>query len=329
MGGYAGNGQQNDFMKQIIQELNKLMDEINNIQENIYGEKLFVEWGTTSKQKVSDFINKNLDSNETLLFQLEKINCIVMAESELIEAIQKLVQFCTKIKELLLRSKNLEDFKKWLEFSNFKEELDAQKEDLVAKINELNTLLENTKKVNTRLDEKSKEAFNKILLNKETVNYKYAEEESRKISRKWLIGAVIIVIILISIIYCMSTKVSGLIGIRQDLCCFTIQDKTMLYIAYAKYISSYVLIYSIIIYSLKVSVKNYNSNKHNEIVNRNKKLTLSNAIDLSREGNNPELLDIAAKELFNPQSTGYNNTTEEKTTSNFVNTIVDTAAKKV
>jgi hypothetical protein len=103
----------------------------------------------------------------------------------------------------------------------------------------------------------------------------------------------------------------------------------MLYIAYAKYISSYVLIYSIIIYSLKVSVKNYNSNKHNEIVNRNKKLTLSNAIDLSREGNNPELLDIAAKELFNPQSTGYNNTTEEKTTSNFVNTIVDTAAKKV
>jgi len=329
MGGYGGYRQQNDFIKQIIRELDKLIEEINTIQENIYGEKLFFEWGTTSKQKVSDFINKNLDSNEILLLQLEKINCIVMAESELKEAIEKLVQFCTKIKKLLLKSMNLEDFRKWLELSNFEEELDAQKEDLVAKINELNTLLENTKKVNTKLDEKSKEAFNKILLNKETVNYKYAEEESREISRKWLIGSLVIVLILILIVCNRSTNVSELIGIRQYLCCFTIQDKSMLYIAYAKYISSYVLIYSLLIYALKVSVKNYNASKHNEIVNRNKKLTLSNAIDLSREGNNPELLDIAAKELFNPQSTGYNNTTEEKTTLNFVNTIVDTAAKKV
>jgi hypothetical protein len=78
-----------------------------------------------------------------------------------------------------------------------------------------------------------------------------------------------------------------------------------------------------------VSVKNYNANKHNEIVNRNKKLTLSVAIDLSREGNNPELLDIAAKELFSSQPTGYNNTNEEKSTSNFVNNIVETVSKKV
>jgi hypothetical protein len=329
MGGYGGYRQQNDFIKQIIRELDKLIEEINTIQENIYGEKLFFEWGTTSKQKVSDFINKNLDSNEILLLQLEKINCIVMAESELKEAIEKLVQFCTKIKELLIKSKNIEDFNKWLELSNFKEELDAQKEEIDSKINELNSLINNAKNVNNILDEKSKVAFTKIRLENETANYQHAEIQSRKISIRWLFWSVVITLILIFIVCHRSTNVSELIDIRKDLCCLAIQDKTMLYIAYAKYISSYVLIYSVLIYALKVSIKNYNANKHNEIVYRNKKLTLSNAIDLSREGNNPELIDIAAKELFNPQSTGYNNPAEEKSTSNIVNTIVDTAAKKV
>lgn len=328
MGGYGGYRQQNDFIKQIIRELDKLIEEINNIQENIYGEKLFVEWGTTSKQKVSDFINKNLDSNEILLLQLEKINCIVMAESELKNAIEKLVQFCTKIKELLLKSKNLEDFRKWLELSNFKEELDVQKEEIDSKINELNTLLENANSVNSQFDQKSKEAFDKFFLNKAGNRYEKAELEYKILSRYWLGGSIVISLILIFIVCDRSTNVSGLIDIRKDLCCLAIQDKTMLYIAYAKYISSYVLIYSILIYALKVSIKNYNANKHNEIVNRNKKLTLSTAIDLSREGKNPQLLDIAAKELFTQHSTGFNKNVEENSPSQFINTIVDSAAKK-
>ena len=328
MGGYGGYRQQNDFIKQIIRELDKLIEEINNIQENIYGEKLFVEWGTTSKQKVIDFINKNIDSNEILLLQLEKINCVVMAESELKEAIEKLVQFCTKIKELLIKSKNIEDFNKWLELSNFKEELDSQKEELDSKINELNTLLENAKKANTMLDEKSKEAFTKILLDKEAFDYKYAEREYKNLSKYWLGVSIVITLILITIVCIKSTNVSGLIDIRKDLCCLAIQDKTMLYIAYAKYISSYILIYSILIYALKVSIKNYNANKHNEIINKNKILILYSTFNLYQEGKDPELLYIAAKELFTQHSTGYNNTTEEKNTSNIVNTIVDTAAKK-
>jgi hypothetical protein len=329
MGGYGGYGKQNDIIKRIIRELNKLIDEINNIQENIYGEKLYVEWGTTSKQKVSDFIYKNLDSNETLLLQLEKINCIVMAESELMEAIKKLVQFCNKINELLIKSKDLTDFHKWVELSNYKEELDSQKNELNTKFEELNTLLDNANSVNSQFNQKSKEAFNKFFLNKEGNSYREAEINAKSNAKNWLIASITLSSVLIFVVWWKSNYVSGLIGIRQDLCCLAIQDKTMLYIAYGKYISSFVLIYSILIYALKVSIKNYNANKHNEIVNKNKKLTLSVAIDLSREGNNPELLDIAAKELFNPQSTGYINTTDEKTTSNFVNTIVDTAAKKV
>ncbi|WGK94305.1 MULTISPECIES: hypothetical protein [Flavobacterium] len=329
MGGYGGYGKQNDIIKRIIQELNKLIDEINNIQENIYGEKLYVEWGTTSKQKVSDFINKNLDSNEILLLQLEKINCIVMAESELIEAIEKLVHFCNKIKDLLNKSKDLTDFHKWVELSNYKDELDAQKEKLNTKVEEFNTLLDNANSVNSQFDQKSKEAFNKFFLNKEGNSYREAERKAKINAIIWLLASIILSLVLIFVVCFRSTNVSGLIEIRQDLCCLAIQDKTMLYIAYGKYISSYVLIYSILIYALKVSVKNYNANKHNEIVNRNKKLTLSVAIDLSREGNNPELLDIAAKELFSSQPTGYNNTNEEKSTSNFVNNIVETVSKKV
>lgn len=324
MGGYRGYGKQSDFMKQIIQELDGLIVKINDVDENIYSEKLYTEWGASSKRKVSDFILKNLDSNETLLFQLEKINCNVMAESELKEAIEKLVQFCNKIKELLKKSKNLDDFNKWLELSIYKEELGAKKEEINYQNEELNNIINNAK---SQINNELKEFYNKKLLRSETLSFENSEIISNKNAIKWLKASGLIAFLLILFVFCMSNNVNGLVGIKKALCCISKYDQTILYIAYAKYISSYVLIYSILIYALKVSIKNYNANKHNEIVNRNKKLTLTTANILSSEGKNPQLLDIAAKELFTPQSTGYINTTDEKSTSNIVNTIVDTISK--
>lgn len=329
MGGYGGYRQQNDFMRQIIQELGILLESINKVEPNIYGDKLFIEWATTNKQKLNDFIDHKLNSNLTLLTQLSEINVNVSNEDEFIKANHNLFVFGKKIKGILEKSRDIADFNKNIQFLEYNEELEKQKTELTSKIEELYIVLENAKKTNTILDEISKEAYTKNRLENETANFQHAEIQSRKMSILWLISSVFIVFILIFIVWCRSTNVSGLIDIRKDLCCLAIQDKTMLYIAYAKYISSFVLIYSILIYALKVSINNYNANKHNEIVNRNKKLTLSTAIDLSREGKNPQLLDIAAKELFTQHSTGFNNTTEEKNTSNIVNTIVDTAAKKV
>jgi hypothetical protein len=329
MGGYGGYGRQNDFMKQIIQELEEVLNELNKKLLNIHSEQYINETGELIYNSVNSFINKNLDSNKTLLEHLSQINFKVSTRDELKIEIEELVQFCTKIKELLIKSKNIEDFNKWLELSIYKVELDSQKKELDDKINELNSLIDNAKNVNNILDEKSKEAFTKILLDKEAANYQHAEIQSRNMSTRWLIGSIIIALILIFIVCNRSTNVSGLIEIRKNLCCLVIQDKTMLYIAYAKYISSYILIYSILIYALKVSIKNYNANKHNEIINKNKFLILSSTFNLFQEGKDPELLYIATRELFTQHSTGYNNTAEEKSTSNIVNTIVDTAAKKV
>lgn len=329
MGGYGGYGKQNDIIKRIIQELDDLLDSINKIEPNIYGEKLFLEWATTNKKKLKDFIDQKLESNLTLLIEFSGINENVSNEDEFYKTNHELFVFGKKIKDLLIKSKDLTDFHKWLELSNYKDELDSQKEELDSKINELNTLLENAKNANTMLDEKSKEAFTKILLDKEAFDYKYAESEYKIFSKYWLGSSIVITLILITIVSIKSTNVSGLIDIRKDLCCFAIQDKTMLYIAYTKYISSYILIYSILIYALKVSIKNYNANKHNEITNKNKFLILYSTFNLYREGKDPELLYIAAKELFSQQSTGYNNTTEKKSSSNFVNNIVDSVSKNV
>jgi hypothetical protein len=329
MGGYGGYGLQNDFMQQIIQDLDYLLESINKIEPNIYGDKLFLESATTSKQKLNDFIDQKLDSNLTLLIELSGINEKVSTEDEFIKANHELFVFGKKIKELLLKSKDILDFNKRLQFQEYNDELEKQKIELNSKIDELNILSEKIKSDRAKIDENNKEEVKRIILLSETVNYKIAEDKSRKISEKWLFSSLLIVIILIFIVCYRSTNVSGLIGIRKDLSCLAIQDKTMLYIAYAKYISSYVLIYSLLIYALKVSVKNYNANKHNEIVNRNKNLTYLNAVFLSQVGNDPELIAIAAKELFTPQPTGYNNTTEEKSSSNFVNNIVETVSKKV
>lgn len=317
MGGYGGYGQQNDFMQQIIRELDILLDSINKIEPNIYGDKLFLESATTNKQKLIDFIDQKLDSNLTLLIELSAINERVSSEDEFIKANHELFVFGKKIKELLLKSKDILDFNKRLQFQEYNEELEKQKIELKSKIDELNNLLENEKK----------DLNNKKLLRSETMSFENSEITSNENAVKWLKASIILTLVLIIVVCFRSTNVSGLIGIRKDLSCLAIQDKTMLYIAYGKYISSFVLIYSLLLFALKVSIKNYNANKHNEIVNRNKKLILSNAIDLSREGNNPELLDIAAKELFSQQSTGYNNTTEEKSSSNFVNNIVETVSK--
>lgn len=323
MGGYGGYGKQNDFIWQIIQELNKVIVEINNIQGNNYGEKLFVEWGNEIEQKLKNFITKYFNSNENLLLQLKEINCTVISEKELNDAIEKLVQFCNKIRELLLKSKDLDDFNKWLELSNYKEELDSQKKEINYKNEELNNIINNAK---SQIDNELKEFYTKKLLRSETLSFEESEITSNTNAIKWLKASGLIAILLISFVYCMSNNVNGLVGIKNELCSISKYDQNILYIAYAKYISSYVLIYSILIYALKVSVKNYNANKHNEIVNRNKKLTLTTANILSSEGKNPQLLDIAAKELFTQHSTGYYNT-EEKNTSNIVNTIFDNVPK--
>lgn len=316
MGGYGGYTRTNNYIKQIILELDNLIESIKKVDENIYGEKLFYEWGSLNKQKVIDFINNRLDSNEKLLSQLDKINCIVTAEAELIEAIEKLVQFCNKIKEILIKSKDLIDFAKEIELSYFKSELIG--------------ILENAISVNSLIDEESKEIFNKKLINNKIINFESTEISFNRKASIWLGTSVFFVFVLLLIVFCRATTVSGLIEINNELGChFLSGESTTLYIAYGKYIFSYILTYSIILFAIKISIKNYNANKHNEIVNRNKKLTLSVAIDLSREGKNPELLDIAAKELFTSQSTGYNNISEEKSTSNFVNNIIDSVSKKV
>lgn len=318
---------QNQNIKQIIQELGVLLESVSNIEKNIYDDKLFREWATTSKQKLSDFIDKLLDSNLTLLQELNSINANVMSKEEFSSAINKLITFGQKIIELLLKSNDLTDFNKWLAIYNYNEEMDAQKQKINSKVHELNILLENARSVNSQFDEKTKEVFDKFLLKKESHNFETTEARFKKSSLQWLISSLLLLILIIFIAFKRSTNVSGLLEIKNDLVCYSTADSILFYIAYGKYIFSYILVYSILILALKVNIENYNANKHNEIINRNKKLILAVAIDLSREGKNPELLDIAAKELFTYQSTGYNKKTEEKSTSNFINNIVDMVSK--
>ena len=157
--GYGGNRMENNFMQQIIQDLDNLLESINKIEPNVYSEKLFSKRATTNKKKLNDFIDQKLESNLTLLIELSGINENVSNEDEFHKTNHELFVFGKKIKDLLIKSKDLTDLNKWLELSNYKDELDAQKEKLNTKVNELNSLLENAKKANTMLDEKSKEAF--------------------------------------------------------------------------------------------------------------------------------------------------------------------------
>ena len=337
MGGYGGYGKQSDFMKQIIQELDELIVEINDVEENIYIEKLYIEWGTTSKQKVSNFINKNLDSNETLLFQLEKINCKVMAESELKEAIEKLVKFCNRIKELLIKSKDLEDFPKWLELSNYKDELFNQIKSLSEKSEKDANIIENlktklTSDLNT-FESRYKDQFTRAELMKQQDIFSIQASDYKTKSNFWsklIIATSLFLVFALWIVFnnfCFEFSCFDKIcDVNYDSLAKNANEK-ILYLEIFKSVAYRLFIISFILYLINFCVKNFNASMHNYTVNSHKANSLSAAIILidkarTDEGND-NIMTQAANSIFSHQSTGYINKNPENLQASFTEKIID------
>ncbi|MFD2514995.1 hypothetical protein ACFSRY_14045 [Pontibacter locisalis] len=109
--------------------------------------------------------------------------------------------------------------------------------------------------------------------------------------------------------------------------------KTTLYFSFIKYIATTLLIYSLWIYGIVVSIKNYNAQMHNHVINVHKSNSLRSTLSLldtarSDDGNDKLLLQ-ATQAIFAHQNTGYNGQDSEAASPNLITNVVDSVSKKI
>lgn len=105
-----------------------------------------------------------------------------------------------------------------------------------------------------------------------------------------------------------------------------------IYFSYAKMIFSRLFLYSLLLYGIRFSVRNYNAQMHNYIINSHKSNSLKSTLSLldtakSDEGND-KLLVQATQAIFSHLNTGFNNKEIEMSSPNLITNIID-GVKKV
>jgi hypothetical protein len=114
-------------------------------------------------------------------------------------------------------------------------------------------------------------------------------------------------------------------------------DKSMIsntiYITFAKMMFSRLFLYSLLVYSIRFSVKNYNAQMHNFIINSHKANSLKSTLSLlgtaKSDDGNDKLLVQATQAIFSHQNTGFNNKETENNSPNLITNVIDSVSKKI
>lgn len=143
--------------------------------------------------------------------------------------------------------------------------------------------------------------------------FKSAADINHHHSKMWLVGIVGSVVILLVVIYNLSSNFcfgSGCFTTTTLISYNTICEdcgRTVLYTEIAKAIAYKILIISIFILIVKFCIKNYNNCKHNETINRHKQNSFEAALSFIQhtESGKDEIFKLAAQAVFSQQKTGY------------------------
>lgn len=108
---------------------------------------------------------------------------------------------------------------------------------------------------------------------------------------------------------------------------------SIIYFTFFKYCLTKLMVYTILIYAIILSVKNYNAQMHNHIINIHKSNALKSTLNLlntarSDDGND-KLLIQATQAIFTHQNTGYNGNDSEPPSPNLITNVIDAASKKL
>lgn len=332
-------------MDEIRSKLLELLDKLNFIegQEEYQTEILF-----DVKAKLRLFISKFFSERYELEELISELFEDPTNRTEYENTIFKLKSIITTlIEDLDLDSKNLsiqtEEEKQQI-LAQVRKEAELEKERLKNESSEIQKIKEQLLNDRKRLieeEEKYKLFKQKLEVSKDKFDFFTESKKNGRISIFWGISVCTLIFVLFwllnghftednafpNIALSIKERLSKEFGSNQNLI-----DKTI-YIAYAKYIVTKLLFYSILIYSIVFCIKNYNAQMHNKIVNLHKANAFQSIISLldtakSDEGND-KLLVQATQAIFSHQNTGYNGIDVEPNNPNLVTNIIDSVSKKV
>lgn len=224
-------------------------------------------------------------------------------------------------------------------------EMETEREKIQIEANEIQKIKEDLQRKTESLlneEEKLNSFKTKLEFADKGVDFQFDAKQNKESARLWAIATILLMIILFIIVYCNLESNLSFSKIAKEIKNdFLLQKKPFsdnliintIYITYAKLIFTRLLFYSLIIFCIKFTVRNYNAQMHNYIINSHKSNSLKSTLSLldtaKSEDGNDKLLVQASQAIFSHQNTGFNNKETESNSPNLITNVIDNVSKKL
>lgn len=333
-------------MKEIIKKLEEVIAQLENSVLN--NSNMKIEILIDSKNKLSLYIQKFFNSKPEYTKTLTSINSKPTSVTDFRTSASELKSLASTLIQDLELSKN--DFSLITEnertelLYNARKEIEEEKKKIDTEANEIRKLrieLQNERENLINEEKKFDEFKTKLEIADKQLDFQFEAENNRKAARMWAAITGLLIILLLIFLFCSldsNTCFSDIalnikkqmIGKEKKIDSLTINT---IYFTYYKFLITKIFLYSIFIYAIVFSVKNYNAQMHNKIINMHKgnalKSTLSLLNTAKSDDGNDKLLVQATQAIFSHQQTGYNGKENEPTSPNLVTNVIDAATKKL
>ncbi|WP_433816164.1 hypothetical protein [Flavobacterium johnsoniae] len=327
----------------------KLLDLLSKLDETIYNEKYDIGILTEVRNKLKLYIKRFFKDNTDYKELIDEIDINPMDDNAYSISINQLRSAITAMIEDIQISDNdlsivTENDRQEI-LAQARKEVQLERERIEIEAREIQKLNEDLKKrtENILLEEEKLNSFKtKLEFADKGIDFQTDAKKNKTNASIWTVIFFILLSILVLMICnsinCSSTFSSIAKDVNKSL---RLKENTFdkqiisntIYISYSKIIFSRLFLYSLLVYSIRFSVRNYNAQMHNFIINSHKANSLKSTLSLlntakSDEGND-KLLVQATQAIFSHQNSGFNNKESEPNSPNLITNIIDSVSKKV
>ncbi len=320
--------------------MDELMKRLKELLDSLEKQKNENDILIVTKDKLSLYLSRFLNDQVEYNERLNSINSYTDEQYEHEDSLLRLKSLIKIIIEDLELSKISKDDNMQLssDLSKTRKEIKIEREQIqkeVADIKKIKKAILIDRENLYSEQEKFNEFKKKLEISSKNLDFQTIAKSHKQIAYFWGILASILIIILIIILVLNTNLNDSFINIakkiNKEMKSGSLNTTTLLF-SFSKYIFTKLLLYSMLIYAIVFSIKNYNSQMHNSIINTHKSNALRSILSLldtaKSEDGNDKLLIQATQAIFSHQQTGYYGKESEPNNPNLVTNLIETAAKK-
>lgn len=333
-------------MKEIIKKIEEVITQLeNSVSSN---NNMKIEVLIDSKNKLGLYIQKFFNSKAEYIKTLSNINSKPTTANDFRTSVSEFKSLASILIQDLELSKNdlslITENERTELLNNARKEIENEKKKIDIEANEIRKLrieLQNERENLINEEKKFDEFKTKLEIADKQLDFQFEAETNRKAARMWAIITGLLIVFLILILFCsldsntclsdIAIKIKKqMIGNGKTNDSLTINT---IYFTYYKFLITKIFLYSMLIYAIVFSVKNYNAQMHNKIINMHKGNALRSTLSLlntaKSDDGNDKLLVQATQAIFSHQQTGYSGKESEPTSPNLITNVIDSASKKI